>query len=722
MLLAAALTAWGSRAAAVPVRVVLDWPAGRPAPAAMRAHLLALRSAGPADKAAPVEAESGADGVILDLGHGIWQLQASGPGHWSPGAEVAVDRQASVTVRVALWPAATLRGEIVAAGGEGLPRDLAVRLSTKGPGPVPSPSRADLRCPIDRGAWSCPGPAGVFDVQLEATGYVPLYSWDVTLQTGSRHELGRTVLRRGSSVFGRAVQSDGASPEGPCRATVRADVARRGAPQPDAGGSEVERSASVALTPRGYFQVVGVPPGGALLAVECEGASAVRELRLAPHAESRLDPPLRLEELTLDVVVTPAVDPEGGPWQLTVDATTPRLRRIADRSTVSTDGRWSRRGLTTGRYRVALESRDGTQRLQRFVELPAGCGPLSLNLRFLEVAGRVWLGSQPLGARLAFFNEGGGEPVSLASDRDGRFQGRLVGAPEVGEARWTVEVRAAGPPIQRRLEHVSPQSIAGGASAWFELVLPIAVRGTVVSEEDKPQSGAQVTLEDTSRGGRTVVSTDEAGRFELMDLPAGGYAAVAESAEGVSEPTVFDVAEGVESELRLVVRSDRLVLTVVGSEGPVSDAAVQIWVPPGVPRSFRRTDAGGRFETSLPPGTTEVGLTIGAAGHALKLTRLPVSDQEQSVTLGRSGGTLVLDLRRPGGAADGDATPYLVHDGAIEAAGALAEKIDAIEPGVYALCLVGPEEMAALWRGALPSKRCRAGSVEPGGALTLALP
>src|SRR6185295_2023531 len=124
------------------------------------------------------------------------------------------------------------------------------------------------------------------------------------------------------------------------------------------------------------------------------------------------------------------------------------------------------------------------------------------------------------------FNEGGGEPVSLASDREGRFQGRLVVAPEVGDPRWTVEVRAARPPIQRRLEHVSPQSIVGGASAWFELVLPIAVRGTVVSEEGKPQSGAQVTLEDTSQGGRTVVSTDDAGRFELLDLPAGGYAAV----------------------------------------------------------------------------------------------------------------------------------------------------------------------------------------------------
>jgi hypothetical protein len=163
------------------------------------------------------------------------------------------------------------------------------------------------------------------------------------------------------------------------------------------------------------------------------------------------------------------------------------------------------------------------------------------------------------------------------------------------------------------------------------------------------------------------------------------------------------------------------------------DAAVQVWIAPGVPRGFARTDADGRFEAELPPGNTEVGLTVGARGHALKLTRLRVSN-EQTVTLGTSGGRLVLDLQPPGRSGDGSTTPYLVHDGAIEAAGALATwggvqapasgptVIEAIEPGAYALCLASPEELAGLWRGPLPSSRCRKGSVEPGGTLTLSLP
>jgi len=94
----------------------------------------------------------------------------------------------------------------------------------------------------------------------------------------------------------------------------------------------------------------------------------------------------------------------------------------------------------------------------------------------------------------------------------------------------------------------------------------------------------------------------------------------------------------------------------------------------------------------------------------------------------------VLDLQPPGRSGDGSTTPYLVHDGAIEAAGALAgwggvdpssagpTVIEAIEPGIYALCLARPEELADLWRGPLPANRCQKGAVEPGGTLTLSLP
>jgi len=732
VVLAAALTV-GVEAAAVPVRVDLEWPSGRPARAF--AHVQARRMAGPTEAGAPVEADIGPDGLVLDLGEGAWQVQGSAPGYWSAEAEVVVDRMRPPSVRLGLWPAASLHGEVQTSGGDPLPGDLAVRLSARPDlaGNTGAPG-ADLRCRIDDGAWSCVGPGGRFDVQLEAAGYVPRYEWGVRLGTATSTDLGPTVLRRAASVFGRAVRRDGSNPQGPCRATLRAfDVTRRGSVQPDPDpASETDTSVSVLLSRRGYFQFVGVPAGGHVLAVECPAASAVRELRVQADRETRIDPPLPLEELTLDIVVTPSADLEGRPWQLAVDATVPRPRRIAERATVSADGRWTRHGLTAGTYRVGVKSADGTQWLQRFVELREGSGPLSLRLPFLPVAGRVRLGTRTLRARLVFSSESGGEPVTLTSDDDGRFEGWLLAARDTVEGRWTVDVHAAQPSIHRRLEGVSVPPARGETSAWLELELPlVAVRGTVVGPGGEPEPGAQVTFEDAA-GARTVETADDTGSFERPELPAGSYTAVAESAAGVSERTALEVVEGVESELQLVLKpSTRVAFQVVSGQGPVADAAVQVWIPPGVPRSFTRTDAGGRFEADLPPEATEVGLTVRAPGHALKLARLSLSD-EQTITLGDSRATLVLDLQRPGPAVDGSTTPYLVHDGAIEAAAAIIDGdtagrggpavVDAVEPGVYALCLVAPEEVAALWRGARPRDRCRSGSVEPGATLTLSPP
>jgi len=748
-LLAAALAACASPAAALPVRVGLEWPADPPTSAMARVHIQAIRTAGPAAGGLPVEAEAAPDGASLDLGGGVWEVRASAPGYWSDGVEVIVQGRTPASVRLALWPAASLHGEILTDGSGPLPRDLEVRLSAV-PAPAreitasgeaadeapPSPSHATLRCRIDGGAWSCLGPAGVFDVQMEAAGYAPRYAWDVSLEAAARVDLGRTVLRRAASVFGRAVRSDGSNPQGPCRATLQANVKRRGSPEPiPENAADGETGVSVPLSRRGYFHVVGVPPGAHLLGIECPAASAFHELHVQADGETRVDPPLRLEELTLDVAVTPKVDAEGRPWQITVEATAPRGRRIARKAAASADGRWTRPGLTAGSYRVAVESSDGTPWLQRVFELGADSGPLSLRVGFVEVAGRVRLGAQPLRTRLVFINEAGGDPVTLASDDDGRFQGLLPAPPGVLETRWTVEAHAAHPPINRRLEGVSVRPAAGETTVWVDLGLPMfAVRGTVVSEGGEPESGAQVTFEDTRNAARTVTATDDEGSFELSELPPGSYTALAESTHGVSERSAFEVTEGLESELHLVLgRSERIAFYVVSGQGPVADAAVQVWIAPGVPRVFARTDAEGRFEADLPPGNTEVGLTVGARGHALKLARVPVSN-EPTITLGASGGRLVLDLQPPGRGGDGSATPYLVHDGAIEAAGALAgwggvdpsgagpTVIEAIEPGIYALCLARPEELADLWRGPLPSNRCRKGSVEPGGTLTLSLP
>jgi len=161
-----------------------------------------------------------------------------------------------------------------------------------------------------------------------------------------------------------------------------------------------------------------------------------------------------------------------------------------------------------------------------------------------------------------------------------------------------------------------------------------------------------------------------------------------------------------------------------------------------VPRAFVRTDPDGRFDVNLPPGTTEVGLTIGAPGYALKLVRLAVPNDDndsrdaRTITLASSAGTLVLNFQPPMRTSDGSATLYVVHNGAIQDARAIVgwgtnqagagvngpATVDSIEPGDYALCRVDPNNAAVLWSGPLPSDRCSKGSLDESRTLTLSPP
>jgi hypothetical protein len=192
MLLVASLIVSGLKAGALPVHVAIDWPTGIPSSSPARVHIHAVWMAGSANTAVSpeVEAEAGLEGVDLNLVDGVWQVQASAPGYWSQEAQVAVDGQGPTTVRLALWPAATLHGELLTAQDETPPDSLDIRLNavpvsfdqaaapqTPVFRPEPSPFRADLHCPINKGTWSCLGPVGLFDVRLEVPGYTPRYQW-----------------------------------------------------------------------------------------------------------------------------------------------------------------------------------------------------------------------------------------------------------------------------------------------------------------------------------------------------------------------------------------------------------------------------------------------------------------------------------------------------------------------------------------------------------------
>lgn len=754
----AALAFICSQAAAVPVHVALEWSSGTPSSARANVSMRAVRVAGAGNSAAPVEAEAGANGAILNLGQGMWQVQASAPGFWSERAQVAISRDAPADVRLMFWPAASLHGEIITSEGESLPSALEVQLSAaqRVAGTVASeqaallqqsqgPSHAKLQCRVNAGAWSCLGPVGLFDVRLEAAGYAPRYEWGVNLTSSQSTDFGRTELRKAASVFGQAVRKNESDPTGPCRATLEPDLARHAPSESDQEsevGPDAKTRFSAPLNQRGYFQIVGVPPGRYALFIGCATASAFRELRVQTDSETRIDPPLLLEALTLDISVMPKTDPAGQPWRIILDETSPHFLRIAN-GAATADGRLTRRGLMKGNYRVTLRGSDGASWLQQYFDLSKSTGLLSLRVGSVSVSGRVMMSAHPVRARLIFTNDDGGQSATLVSDESGRFQGMLPVASGTDQSSWTVEAHIVQPPVTQQLLNVSIRA-SGGASTWLDLDLPaVPVHGSVVSPDGKPQPNAQVTFQDSS-GARSTTGTDSAGNFEMLDLPPGKYTAVADSYDGSSDRIPVEVTDA-GSELKLVLNPyKRTSFSVVSSQGPVADAAVQVWIAPGVPRAFVRTDENGRFDVSLPPGTTEVGLTIGAPGYAIKLVRLPISSgsdessDAHTINLDAAAGTLVLNFHAPGRPMDDSAMLYLVHKGAIQDArtiagwgsdqagagnnanGAVPVTVDAIEPGDYSLCVItDPFQLAAIWSGTPPPGHCNKGSLDEDETLTL---
>lgn len=760
--IATLLALYATCAHALPVRLTFDWPSSTPPAVNIKVHIYAVRMAGAEASAAPLQTDGGPDGIVLDLEQGVWLVQAFAPGFWTEGAEVNVGGQ-TIDARLAFWSATALAGEITPAPGETLPRAIDIKLNSHQASATPdktgqasvspqSPAHAELICPISGGKWSCAGPAGVFDVRIGSEGFAPRYVWDLDLKPGANSNLGQTQLQRALSVFGRAVRKDGSAPPGPCRATLLPDAERGGGPGADVPDNPPpdEQSFTVPLSQQGYFQVVGPMQGNHSISVQCPGASGFALVKVQPSGETRIDPPLLVEELTLDIALSPKMDPEGKPWKLTVDVTAPRLRRIADSSDATQDGHWTRHGLMTGSYRVAVSSSDGMQWLKQDFELHPDSGPMALHLVAVRVAGKVLLNGLPVKARLEFSNEGGGEPVTLNSDVSGRYAGLLPISPDAKDTSWIVVAHVVHPETTRKLSDLLVPRVAEGKTVPLDLELPnMPVRGVVVSEDGKPQKGAQVTFK-ADNGYQTATSSDDLGTFEMADLSPGKYTAVAQSDYGVSDPTPFTGTDTSENKLKLIMHPNLHIpfYVVAKDQEPIADATVQVWVAPGIPQAFGHTNRDGRYEATLPPGTNEVGLTVGAADYAVNLIKMPISStppanqsdpsqNQNSVTLHTDGGSLVLNYEPAEGTLDRSAALYLAHNGTIVDARTLAgwgtdqsgtnengpAEVELIEPGDYALCVVtDPSQLADLWQGNTPKDRCSTGTVKQGQVLTLSPP
>lgn len=657
-------------------------------------------------------------------------------------------------------PTGVVAGRVAVPRNAVRPREVEVRFAPT-PGP-PSPAAIYKRkgpagpedliaCPVaDDGRLQCEIPAGRHDLRLHAKGFAAVYRWGVEVTAGQPFDLGTVDLVPGASVVGFVERFDRAPLDRTARIELRPVVG--GSPSADQDRSLASMSLSTTPNDRGFFQLRDVAPGGWALTATVDGLAPARlqPVEVLEGLETRLPHPLALEPpAVLDLAIHPPVGPYDIPWRLRLAREISRgVLRDVESAQLGPDGRWRVVGLSSGRYRLAVESGSTPRWGSYEIEVEPGMAPVTLEIPLVEVEGVLRGLAEPQRAEVWFGGLDGARRVGFFVDEDGRFDGVLP-----GEGEWPVTVLPRRGAEPRSVAPVEVRRAPGQRVAHVELELPRSrLAGRVVDDEGDEVAGARVKAHSVgSPHGREGAISDERGGFAFEGLAAGRYWVLAESGSAVSDATLADVAEDREpSELRLVVREQTEVEgLVVSARDPVPGAAV-VMTPDlrsdpgthGVAAVHRlTTDLVGRFRAAVPPWTIRVGLLVLPPGFAARILSLPVeAGRTMEIAVEPLGGTLVLDLSglpalatRSGGErlfpmlAHGGAEVFLdqlrrwadLHGTAQPDAGTWV--LPMMEPGGYALCVTLPRSTEP-GRERDAQALCADGQLAPGGELALALP
>jgi len=690
---------------------------------------------------------SPAQPTVLKLPPGRWVLQAEAPGYWSKGYQLELKGQGAL-VSLDLWPAGTIEGGFTLQDGIAAPAEL---IASFRPAPEVPAAQAFLPsqvvCPIEKQTWRCSVPAGVMDLRMQASGFIPRYLWGARVESGGTLRPGRLDLRRGSAVLGWVVTADGTKLGTGAEVSLRP----RGG-QGIHGQSQQKRLEELTFkTPvnsRGFFQMDGVPPGAYILEARHERfAPSITSVKVVPGEVTEIaNPPLLLElPKVVELYVDPATDPLGQPWSVKLqklDHDSSRLTPVAD-GTVALDGSWKKPGIPPGRYLLRIGLKSGETWWLDQIEVNETSAPVQVRLDLLDVKGSVQLGDKPLPSKLSFGGRFGAVRIEALADDKGKFKALL---PKAGE--WMVHVESEDPPVQREFPKLRIEPRPGTHKADLDLQLPdTALRGRVIDEKGEPIPKAIVTAlaYGAVREDEVQSRTDDTGHFEFRGLLPGATLVEADAGQDrFADPVTVSIPREEKDSPSVVLTARpklRVAGTVVSSAGPVAGARVKA-APAGMPYIGIRTvtsDVQGRFEVALPFAAKEMLLTVSAPGFAFRMLRLPVPESRQfTVGVDQVAGTLVvernetLDVQDPNapmiyllGNGSSEALPHLL--GWARTAGTLNQDskrsvIPAVEPGEYQACWVLPAEHDALDFGITPQGRCVSGVLAPNGELSLKLP
>ena len=148
--------------------------------------------------------------VLVTPQPGTWRLRASAPGFWSP--EVRVETPAREPVRLTLWPAAPGKGVLQFPEGADPSDEVRLIMNRVSDSPEGALESAEVRCPlIDSRIESCSLPVGKWHLRIKVAKYIPQYRWGLELEEGKPVDLGKIILKQGTSLFGQVVTSDGSA-------------------------------------------------------------------------------------------------------------------------------------------------------------------------------------------------------------------------------------------------------------------------------------------------------------------------------------------------------------------------------------------------------------------------------------------------------------------------------------------------------------------------------
>lgn len=580
--------------------------------------------------------------------HSMWRLRPSVPGYWGAEAAAVAGGEAAV---VALHPAGQLRGALTVP--RGTPRPDLLRVSFQAPPAVrvlgrPLPA-GRVECPVEEGVWTCLLPAGVHDLQVQASGFATALLWEVPVAEGEVLAAPAVSLVPGAAVLGR-LEVDGAALE---PGDVEVELRPAGAGWRDRFRGERLGHLFHRARPdeRGFFQFEGLPPGTYRVEATAAGrAPAVREpVEVMDGREAHLGPPLvLLPPSELAVFLDPPAPPGGDPWTVLLHALDGSDEDHAARADWSGAALFA--GLAPGRYRLVVRAGSSHWATEE-IEVAGDRSVRHLEIPLVPVEGTVRRGGEPARARIVF---GGSRArpaeVSIYSDREGRFSGHLP-----GEGEWPVVVVLEPRGAEQRLEPVEVVREPGEEAARVELELAdTLLAGRVVDAEGRAAPRATVLASrQGGRDGRSRAKLDEQGRFRFRGLPPGRWLVEA-FAGGETGRAEIDLFEGDRGEVEVRLGASRRVAGhVVSPTGPVAAAAV--YAIPEVDRTHPlapvKTGPLGAFTARVPADAVGVHLLVLPPGRGARLLYVPLPEGDApqvEVAVGELTGTLRLALPPPG--------------------------------------------------------------------------